>query len=189
MAIRHAEAFSISENLTVWRSTKAVYRPTVHYVYMPCNETLDSLHELRCRNYELQPRCRIMSDEIIKGKDILGALIMGHKYNSWWTGSILDIREARKLVPHQNATTIQVAIGVVAAAMWMIKNPKKGVCLPDDLPHREILSVAKPYLGTFVSEPYDWTPFKNYQVFFPENPNLRLDKKNPWSFRNFLFKD
>ncbi|HNX69255.1 MAG TPA: saccharopine dehydrogenase C-terminal domain-containing protein [Candidatus Omnitrophota bacterium] len=189
MAIRHAEAFSISEKLTVWRNSKAVYRPTVHYVYMPCNETLSSLHELRCRNYELQPRCRIMSDEIIRGKDILGALLMGHKYTSWWTGSVLDIEEARKLVPHQNATTIQVAIGVVAAAMWMIKNPQNGVCLPDDLPHKEVLSVAKPYLGQFVSEPYSWTPFKNYQVFFPENPNSNLDKKNPWSFRNFLFKD
>jgi homospermidine synthase len=130
-----------------------------------------------------------MSDEISRGKDILGALIMGHKYTSWWTGSVLDIEEARKLVPHQNATTIQVAIGVVAAVMWMIKNPGKGVCLPDDLPHKEILAIAKPYLGTFVSEPYDWTPFKNYQGFFPENPNSKLDKKNPWSFRNFLFKD
>lgn len=188
MVIRHAEAFSISEKLTVWRRDKAIYRPTVHYAYMPCNETLTSLHELRCRNYELQPKCRIMSNEIIKGSDILGALIMGHKYNSWWTGSILTIDEARKLVPNQNATTIQVAIGVVAAAMWMIEHPNKGACEPDDLPHKEVLEIAKPYLGTFISEPYDWTPFKNYQVFFPENPHLNLDRKNPWCFRNFLFK-
>jgi len=64
-----------------------------------------------------------MNDEITKGEDILGALIMGHKYNSWWTGSILSIEESRRLVPHQNATTMQVAIGVVAACMWMIENP------------------------------------------------------------------
>ena len=113
---------------------------------------------------------------------------MGHKYSSWWTGSILTIDEARKLVPHQNATTIQVAIGVVAAIMWMIEHPNKGVCVPDDLPHKEILATAKPYLGTVVSEPYDWTPFKNYQVFFQENQNSHLDKKNPWCFKNFSFK-
>ena len=188
MVIRHGEAFSISEKLTVWKSGKPVYRPTVHYVYMPCNETMASVHELRCRNFELQPKCRIMSDEIVKGSDILGALIMGHKYNSWWTGSVLSIDEARKLVPHQNATTLQVAIGVVAAAMWMVENPNKGVCVPDDLPHREVLATAKPYLGTFVSEAYDWTPFKNYQVFFQENPNSHLDKKSPWCFKNFMFK-
>ena len=25
-----------------------------------------------------------MSDEITSGADILGALLMGHAYNSWW---------------------------------------------------------------------------------------------------------
>jgi 3-isopropylmalate dehydrogenase len=49
---------------------------------------------------------------------------MGHDFNSWWCGSLLDIHTARKLVPHQQATTLQVAISVVAAAMWMIKNPE-----------------------------------------------------------------
>ena len=188
MAIRHAEAFSISDYLTVWKGKKAVYRPTVHYAYMPCNETLTSLHELRCRNYEMQPNIRIMNDEIKKGADILGALIMGHRYYSWWTGSVLTIDESRKLVPHQNATTIQVAIGVVSAVMWMIENPGKGVRVPDDLPHEYILNIAKPYLGKFVSEASDWTPFKNYQIFFKENPNNYLDKRNVWCFQNFLFR-
>lgn len=189
MVIRHGEAFSISEKLTVWRNGKPIYRPTVHYAYMPCHETISSLYELRSRNYDLQPNLRIMSDEITKGEDILGALIMGHKYNSWWTGSILSIEESRKLVPHQNATTMQVAIGVVSAVMWMIENPHKGICVPDDLPHDYILDIAKPYLGKLVSQAYDWTPFKNYQIFFKENPKAALDEKNIWCFKNFLFRD
>jgi homospermidine synthase len=188
MTIRHGEAFSISDKLTVWKGNRAVYRPTVHYAYMPCDDTIASLHELRARNYELQTKQRIMGDEITKGEDILGALIMGHRYSSWWTGSILSIGESRRLIPHQNATTVQVAIGVVSATMWMIENPHKGVCVPDDLPHDYILDKAKPYLGKLVSEASDWTPFKNYQIFFKENPHSYLDKKNPWSFRNFLFK-
>jgi homospermidine synthase len=44
-----------------------------------------------------------MTDEIISGADILGALVMGHPYQSWWCGSDLDIEESRRLVPHQNA--------------------------------------------------------------------------------------
>jgi len=187
MVIRHAEAFSISDRLTVWKNKKAVYRPTVHYAYMPCHETLSSLYELRARNYELQPNLRIMSDEITGGEDILGALIMGHKYNSWWTGSVLSIEESRNLVPHQNATTMQVAIGVVSAVMWMIENPRMGYCLPDDLPYDYVLRIAKPYLGKFVSEASDWTPLKNHRIFFKDNPNVYPDKKNPWSFQNFLF--
>lgn len=188
MVVRHGEAFSISDKLTVWKGSRTVYRPTVHYAYMPSDETLASLHELRARNYELQTKLRIMGDEIVKGEDILGALIMGHRYNSWWTGSILSIGESRRLVPHQNATTVQVAIGVVSAVVWMIENPDKGVCVPDDLPYDYILAQARSYIGKFVSEASDWTPFKNYQIFFKENPNAFLDKKNPWCFKNFLFR-
>jgi homospermidine synthase len=61
-----------------------------------------------------------LNDDIAKGEDILGALLMGHAYNSWWTGSALSIEQTRKIVPGQNATTLQVAAGVVAACMWMI---------------------------------------------------------------------
>lgn len=188
MVIRHGEAFGISDRWTVWKDGKAIYRPTVHYAYMPCDATIVSLHELRCRNYELQSRQRIMDDkEILSGADILGALLMGHPYNSWWCGSILSIEEARRLVPGQNATTIQVAIGVVAAVMWMIENPKKGFCLPDDLPHDYILKIAKPYLGEFYSAPTDWTPLKHRQVYFKENPANNYDKEDIWQFKNFLF--
>ena len=35
MVVRHGEAFTISDKLTVWEDEKAVYRPTVHYAYCP----------------------------------------------------------------------------------------------------------------------------------------------------------
>ena len=124
MIIRHGEAFTISDHLTVWDGDRPIYRPTVHYAYCPCDCAIVSLEELRGRDYALQPNQRIMRDEIIGGADILGALLMGHAYNSWWTGSVLSIEESRRLVPHQNATTMQVAISVVAAAMWMVENPE-----------------------------------------------------------------
>ncbi len=185
MVIRHGEAYGLSDRLTVWNGRKALYRPTVHYAYMPCHETLSSLWELKCRYYEMQPKIRILYDEITSGEDILGALVMGHPYGSWWCGSILGIDEARKLVPGQNATTIQVAIGVVAALCWMIENPAKGVCLPDDLPHEYILRIAEPYLGKLVSVSSDWTPLKNRKIFFMENPQCKADEDDPWQFRNF----
>ncbi|MBI5148920.1 homospermidine synthase [Candidatus Pacearchaeota archaeon] len=185
MVIRHGEAFGISDRLTVWKDREPIYRPTVHYAYMPCHESLSSLWELKCRNYKLQPKLRIMQDEITSGADILGALLMGHPYSAWWTGSDLSIEEARRLVPGQNATTLQVAIGVIAAVMWTIENPKKGICLADDLPHDYVLNIAKPYLGKFISEPYDWTPLKNRRVIFKENPESRAHE-DPWQFRNFL---
>jgi homospermidine synthase len=188
MVIRHGEAFGISDRWTVWRDGKAVYRPTVHYAYVPCDATIASLQELRGRNYELQPKLRIMNDrDIISGADILGALLMGHPYSSWWTGSILPIEESRRLAPGENATTVQVALGVVTAVMWMIENPRKGFCLPDDLPHEFVLSIAKPYLGEFSSGPSDWTPLSDRAVYFRENPANDYDREDPWQFKNFLF--
>ena len=80
------------------------------------------------------------------------------------------IEEARRLVPGQNATTIQVAIGVVTACMWMIENPRKGLNLPDDLPHDYVLDIAKPYLGEFVSVPSDWTPLEEQENLFQGEP-------------------
>lgn len=186
MVIRHGEAFGLSDRLTVWDGDKAVYRPTVHYAYMPCHETLSSLCELRGRNYVLPPKLRIMTDEITCGADILGALLMGHQFNSWWTGSALTIEEARRLAPGQNATTLQVALGVISAALWMIDNPRKGLNLPDDLPHDFVLDIAKPYLGDFISTPSDWTPLKNRVVYFKENP-ANQPHPDPWQFANFKF--
>ncbi|MBL8795441.1 MAG: homospermidine synthase [Planctomycetia bacterium] len=189
MIVRHGEALSITEKLTVWEGDRAVYRPTVHYAYCPCDSAIASLHELRGTDYRLQSRIRIMTDEIISGADILGALLMGHPYQSWWCGSDLSIEESRRLVPHQNATTMQVAISVVAACMWMIDHPNLGVRMPDDLPHDFVLKVSKPYLGNYISTPSDWTPLKHYTNFFPGYNRPQLDTDDPWQFKNFLITD
>ncbi len=189
MVVRHGEAFTLSDKLTVRKNGKAVYRPTVHYAYCPSDSAIASLNELRGYDYKLQPKVRILGDEITSGYDILGALLMGHRYNSWWTGTILDIRESRKLVPHQNATTVQVAIGVVSAAMWMMDNPEKGVNVPDDLPHDYILKIAKPWLGKLHSAASDWTPLKHYTNAFKGYNAPSLDTKHAWQFKNFLLTD
>ncbi len=186
MVIRHGEAFSISDRLTVWEDGAAVYRPTVHYAYCPADAAINSLHELEMRQFKLQSEQRIMNDEIISGADELGVLLMGHDFTSWWCGSLLDIHTARELVPHQQATTLQVAISVVAAAMWMIKNPNKGVCLPDDIDHKFILDISILYLKPFVSRQSDWTPLKNLNTKFTKYDIERPKEEDVWQFTTFL---
>jgi len=186
MVIRHGEAFSISDRLTVWENGEAVYRPTVHYAYCPSDAAINSLHELEMRQFKMQERQRIMSDEIIDGRDELGVLLMGHDFNSWWCGSILDIHEARRLVPHQQATTLQVAISVVAAAAWMIRNPKRGFLLPDDVDHEFILKTSMPFIKPFVSQPVDWTPLKNMNTKFTKFDISRPKEEDVWQFTTFL---
>jgi homospermidine synthase len=186
MVIRHGEAFSISDRLTVWEDGKAVYRPTVHYAYCPSNAAINSLHELEMRQFQLQEKLRIMSDEIIDGRDELGVLLMGHDFKSWWCGSLLDIHTARKLVPHQQATTMQVAVSVVAAAIWMIKNPKRGFLLPDDVDHEEILEISMPYISPFVSQAVDWTPLKHLNTKFTKFDLDKPEDEDVWQFTTFL---
>lgn len=186
MVIRHGEAFSISDRLTVWENGKAVYRPTVHYAYCPSDAAINSLHELEMRQFKLQEKQRIMSDEIIDGRDELGVLLMGHDFKSWWCGSLLDIHAARERVPHQQATTLQVAISVVSAAIWMIKNPKRGFLLPDDVDHEEILKISLPYIKPFISKPVDWTPLKNLNTKFTKFDIVKPKEKDVWQFTTFL---
>ncbi len=189
MVVRHGEAFTLSDRLTVHEDGKAIYRPTVHYAYCPCDNAIISLHELRGRDYDLQSRLRIMAEEITGGADILGALIMGHPYRSWWTGSNLSIEESRELVPHQNATTLQVAISVAAAASWILANPDRGVLVPEDLPHEYVLGIARPYLGQNLSIPSDWTPLKGRTGHFQGYNRPDLDLDDPWQFKNFVVTD
>jgi homospermidine synthase len=189
MVVRHGEAFTITDYLTVWEDDRAVYRPTMHYAYCPCDAAIISLQELRGNNYRIQSKLRIMADEITSGSDILGALLLGHAYNAWWTGSDLSIEESRRLVPHQNATTMQVAISVVAATMWMIENPGRGVCRPDDIPHDYVLPIAAPYLGRNLSLASDWTPLKDRVDHFGTGSTRALAWNDPWQFKNFLVTD
>ena len=186
MVIRHGEAFTISDHLTVWDDGKAIYRPTVHYAYCPSNEAIVSMKELEMINWELHKNQRIMNDEITAGDDRLGVLLMGHPYKSWWTGSLLNIEDSRKLIPGQSATTVQVSSAVYAAVAWAMKNPGAGLLVPDELPWREVLGYAEKYWGGIHSEAADWDPLVNRRDLFEGWNDKKVDRADPWQFSNFL---
>ncbi|MBK5333453.1 MAG: saccharopine dehydrogenase NADP-binding domain-containing protein [Ilumatobacteraceae bacterium] len=189
MVVRHGEALTISDHLTVWGDDgNPLYRPTVHYAYCPTDAAIASVLELRMRNWKMQSRQRILNDEITSGRDDLGVLLMGHPYVSWWTGSLLSIDEARAIVPRQSATTLQVAGSIIATVTWMIEHPNEGVCVPDDLPWRDVLRVATPYLGTMHSAASDWDPLTTRNDLFAgfADDADGLDLSDRWQFSNFL---
>jgi len=71
----------------------------------------------------------------------------------------------------------------------MIENPRRGLCVPDDLPHDYVLDISKPYLGKFVSVASDWTPLKSYVNHFSGYNKPHHDLSDPWQFKNFLITD
>ena len=186
MLVRHGEAFTISDHLTVWDGDKAIYRPTVHYAYCPTDAAIASMRELEMQQWSITPNQRIMNEEIIDGEDRLGVLLMGHPYKSWWTGSLLSIHDSRKLIPKQSATTVQVASAVYAAVAWAMANPNAGYRVPDDLPWREVLGFAEKYWGGYYSEPADWDPLMHRNDLYKGWNNRKYDETDPWQFGNFL---
>ena len=181
LLITHAEAISISEYFTVREGERVVYRPTCHYAYHPCDDTVLSVHELAGRGWIGQEQRRILMDEIYDGVDELGALLMGHAKGAYWFGSRISVHEARKLAPFNNATSIQVAAGVLGGVVWAMENPREGIIDPDDVDFERVLEIANPYLGEVVGVYSDWTPLSGRNHPFPED----LDSTDPWQFKNF----
>jgi homospermidine synthase len=178
--ITHGESISIADFLTVREGNEARYRPTCHYAYHPCDDAVLSLHEFAGKNWRLQTAKRLMMGEIAKGVDELGVLLMGPAKGVYWYGSRLTIDEARRVAPHNNATSLQVTAAVLGGVVWALEHPQEGVVEPEDMDFIQVLDIAKPYLGEIVGVHGDWTPLDERERLFPED----LDRDDPWQFKN-----
>jgi len=178
--ITHSEAISLADYYTVREGARVMYRPTTHYAYHPSDNAVMSVHELAGRNWHLQKNKRIMLDEITAGIDELGVLLAGHKKNAYWYGSQLSIEEARKLVPHNSATSLQVTVAALSGMIWAMENPDRGIVEPDEMDYKRPLEICMPYLGTVVGAYTDWTPLYQRGELFAED----LDTTDPWQFKN-----
>lgn len=179
--ITHSESISTADYYTVRDAGgAAVYRPTVHYAYHPCDDAVISLHELAGKNWEMQPETRLMGKEIVSGIDELGVLLAGHDKGAYWFGSQLSIDEARRLAPHNSATSLQVTGNILGTMVWMLENPARGMVEPEEVDFQRVLDIAAPYLGPVVGAYTDWTPLAGRGALFPED----LDHDDPWQFKN-----
>ena len=184
--VTHNESISVADYYTVRGGDgAAVYRPTCHYAYHPCNDAVLSLHEMFGQAGRMQEEHHILGEaEIVDGIDELGVLLYGHGLNAYWYGSQLSIDEARLLAPYQNATGLQVTSAVLAGMVWALENPKAGIVEADEMDYRRCLEVQMPYLGPVIGTYTDWTPLTDRPGFFPED----LDTSDPWQFRNILVR-
>ena len=51
---------------------------------------------------------------------------------------------------------------------------------PDQLDHRRMLELCRPYLGTVTGAYTDWSPLSDRERLFAED----LDLSDPWQFKN-----
>lgn len=184
MLIRHEETFTICKALSLTDSSgKITYKPSVYYIYKPNDSAVASTLEARANNNQPQPTGRLMTDDIIEGRDELGVTLFFEDGDIYWIGSLLDIKEARLLYDNQydgivNATVTQVVAGYIGGIFHLIESIEQkkyqGLLLPEDLPIAQFIKRTRPMLGPFgLMEVTDWDVDC-------------ADQKNLWQFHDFV---
>ena len=179
--VSHYESTSIAELLTLRNADGVVYRPTSYYAYRPSDAAVLSLLEFAERGGRPQSRERVMREEIVSGVDELGVLLMGQSGGAYWYGSQLGIDEARRLCPHNNATTLQVNAPFVAAISWALRHPQAGIVEAETMDHGFMLDFCRPYLGTLAKVRTAWTPLQQHVGWAAADD----DAVDPWQFAHF----
>jgi homospermidine synthase len=147
--IPHTEAFSLAEFFH-YRGNNELYHPTVHYVYQPCDDAVSSMQEALDKQLLYPEKKRLLLDDVVEGIDELGILILRENNKEvYWLGSRLDINEARTLVNNNNATSLQVAVGVLSGLIWVIEHPHEGLVEAEQVDFERAIKIARPYLGEF----------------------------------------
>ena len=90
-------------------------------------------------------------------------------------GCANTLQTARDLAPHNSATTLQVAAGIVGALAWMLDHPRAGITEAEAMDSDQVLAVALPYLGHVGGTHTHWRPgpdwlFQNFIAPFIASP-------------------
>lgn len=188
--ICHDETYTIGNNLTVKYNDNIIYKPSIYYVYKPCIDAINSMYELKEKNEKMQINHRLLTSDIISGKDLLGLTYFLENGEIFWIGSTLDIIESRNIFDNEindiiNATILQVIVGYITGLAYIIflnnNNIKKGLLIPDDIP-LEYMKYQLPFLGNFV-----FINKYNYSIsILKNNIDSPLITSNKWLFNNFI---
>ena len=170
--VPHEETITIAKSLEVKNGEEVIYRPTVIFLYSPCDYAVRYLEKARVNNY-LHPdknkpqddnisiirgfkypkRDEIVYKENIKrGTEYVGVLLLGSKFNPVWVGNRIKknfLYKDKKASFWQTPTITPVAMSALAVTCWMIKNKDKGgIYFPDDIKdYKEIIKFAEKYIS------------------------------------------
>ena len=170
--VPHEETITIAKSLEVKNGEEVIYRPTVIFLYSPCDFAINYLKYARVNDY-LNPidnkpqdiknqiirgfkypqRSEIIYKEQIKdGTEYVGVLLLGSKFNPIWIGNRIKknfLYKDKKSSYWQTPTITPVSMSALAATCWMIKNQDKGgIYFPDEInDYKEIINFAEKYIS------------------------------------------
>lgn len=160
---------SHSENNTLTKYLKFNdYKPSTYYVYDSSKISQDSLEIMKERKYEIQDKFHVLnSNEIISGYDSVGTLLLfKDQTRNFWFGSIVTNDYVKGINININATTIQVAAGILGGINWLLRNKNHGICFPEDVDEnpQKFIDKVRPLLGHIYCGFVDYKPKSNKLV-------------------------
>ena len=188
--VPHDETVSIAKSLEIRKDGKAIYRPSVMFLYSPCHSAAEYLSKAKVNEYPgpdpaKPPDCEnengqtiirgymypkhaeiVYKEKIISGTEYVGALIMGENFEPVWVGNRVKstfLYKNKKNSYWQTPTVTPVAMSALAAVCWMLKNKDSGgVYFPDDIPdYKYILKIAEKYISKTIYKTFDKQALKD----------------------------
>ena len=188
--VPHEETITIAKSLEVKENDSTIYRPTVVFLYSPCDYAIKYLNNARIgesqngdgenknvnglvtRGFKYPQRAEIIYKENIKsGIEYVGVLLLGNNFKPVWVGNRVKkglLYRDKKSSFWQTPTITPVAISALAAMCWMIENKDKGgIYFPDDIKeYKYIIEFAERYISKTI-----------YKTFKKEKIERELDVK------------
>lgn len=138
----HEEIFTIRKFFTYHN-----YKPSVYFVYSPCNYAIASIKD--CKKRQLSRSHLITKDEIVSGGESVGVIIRGKRFKTRYFGNYLKTTDIE-----ETATILQVSAGAFSSFKYMLNHPNEGMLFPEELDEEEVLATAKKYLKEYISTEY-----------------------------------
>lgn len=182
--VPHEETITIAKGLEVEENNRVCYRPSVIFLYSPCEAAKEYIENAKvndylnpdsekpqdCENddgltivrgYVYPEKSEIVYQEKIKsGTEYVGVLLIGDNFNPVWVGNRIEMSYLYKNKRNsywQTPTITPVAMSALAATCWMIKNKEKGgIYFPDDIKeYKEIIKTAEKYISKTIYKTFD----------------------------------
>lgn len=172
--VPHEETITIAKYLEVKEGDKVVYRPTVVFLYSPCEYATKYLENARVASYQnldneesdenssiirgfKYPEVAeiIYKENIKSGIEYVGILLLGGNFNPVWVGNRIKksfLYKDKKNSFWQTPTITPVAMSALAAMCWMIENQDRGgIYFPDEIEdYKYIIKHSEKYISKTV---------------------------------------
>lgn len=155
--VPHPEAYTLHSYLF---DKETGYVPSQYYVYDYNPYAKVFFNTLKSDEIigDINPEWEVINpkDHKLHGVDKVGAMLIFKNNRGWWTGSLMDNNDSKKICNGMfGPTSLQVAAGVYASFLWLLKNPNSGNKWPEDLDTDFIFEHASEFLGQVYSDYVD----------------------------------